>query len=176
MTKSTSGFTIVELLVVIVVIGILASITVVAYKGIQNRAYLASAYSDLSMVANKMEIYRLDSANDRYPAPLNGALSPVLGPMNIRVSTGAYSTTAANSNFVYYQSKSGQNYAVIARVKNGPVLYIKGSDPTIREYINNTTPWPSGDASIHAAAVGLDTTGYDSTTDNYAAYVGTAGG
>lgn len=33
-----NGFTIVELLIVIVVIGILASITVVAYNGIQNRA------------------------------------------------------------------------------------------------------------------------------------------
>lgn len=36
--KSKSGFTIVELLIVIVVIGILAAITIVAYNGIQQRA------------------------------------------------------------------------------------------------------------------------------------------
>ena len=36
-TKNT-GFTIVELLIVIVIIGILAAITIVAYNGIQNRA------------------------------------------------------------------------------------------------------------------------------------------
>jgi len=41
------GFTIVELLVVIVVIGILASITVVAYTGIQKRAQLSKINSDL---------------------------------------------------------------------------------------------------------------------------------
>ena len=35
MSKSKSGFTIVELLIVIVVIGILAAITIVAYNGIQ---------------------------------------------------------------------------------------------------------------------------------------------
>lgn len=35
MIKSRSGFTIVELLIVIVVIGILAAVTIVAYNGVQ---------------------------------------------------------------------------------------------------------------------------------------------
>jgi len=37
--KKQKGFTIVELLIVIVVIGILAAITIVAYNGVQQRAY-----------------------------------------------------------------------------------------------------------------------------------------
>ena len=45
MKKTTSGFTIVELLIVIVVIGILAAITIVAYNGVQNRAR-ATALAD----------------------------------------------------------------------------------------------------------------------------------
>jgi len=36
--QKQSGFTIVELLIVVVVIAILAAITIVAYNGIQNRA------------------------------------------------------------------------------------------------------------------------------------------
>lgn len=43
-----AGFTIVELLIVIVVIGILAAITVVAYNGVQERAQEAKRDSDLS--------------------------------------------------------------------------------------------------------------------------------
>jgi prepilin-type N-terminal cleavage/methylation domain-containing protein len=43
--KYSAAFTIVELLIVIVVIGILAGITIVAYNGIQERARLASASS-----------------------------------------------------------------------------------------------------------------------------------
>lgn len=42
MKKTTSGFTIVELLIVIVVIAILATISIVAYQGIQQRAKTAA--------------------------------------------------------------------------------------------------------------------------------------
>ena len=41
-----AGFTIVELLIVIVIIGILAAITIVAYNGIQQRAQAATVQSD----------------------------------------------------------------------------------------------------------------------------------
>lgn len=42
-----------ELLIVIVVIGILAAITIVAYNGIQNRAYDSTVQSDLSSMAKR---------------------------------------------------------------------------------------------------------------------------
>lgn len=45
------GFTIVELLIVIVIIGILAAITIVAYNGIQQRARDSARVSDLNAVA-----------------------------------------------------------------------------------------------------------------------------
>lgn len=46
--KTNKGFTIVELLIVVVVIAILAAITIVAYNGIQNRAQAARADSDIA--------------------------------------------------------------------------------------------------------------------------------
>ena len=50
------GFTIVELLVVIVVIGILASITIVSYSGITQRANTTSAQSAAANVLSKAEV------------------------------------------------------------------------------------------------------------------------
>ncbi|UXM91019.1 type II secretion system protein GspG [Paenarthrobacter sp. JL.01a] len=54
------GFTIVELLIVIVVIAILASITVVAYNGIQERARTTTVNSDLAAIQKAMLMYRAD--------------------------------------------------------------------------------------------------------------------
>jgi prepilin-type N-terminal cleavage/methylation domain-containing protein len=60
------GFTIVELLVVIIVIGILAAITMVSYSGITTRANTAVVQSDLDNIARRLEMYKID--NGQYPA------------------------------------------------------------------------------------------------------------
>lgn len=54
MKKSTSGFTIVELLIVIVVIAILATISIVAYNGIQERGRASKIQADLTSLAKAM--------------------------------------------------------------------------------------------------------------------------
>ena len=55
--KNQKGFTIVELLIVIVVIGILAAITIVAFNGVQNRGNATAAQSNASSVLKKIEAY-----------------------------------------------------------------------------------------------------------------------
>jgi prepilin-type N-terminal cleavage/methylation domain-containing protein len=57
---SVRGFTIVELLIVIVVIGILAVVTVVAYNGIQSRARSANAQSALSQINKRLAAYMVE--------------------------------------------------------------------------------------------------------------------
>ncbi len=74
MKKSTSGFTIVELLIVIVVIAILATISVVAYRGIQDRAIASAVRSDLANFAKKIELARVDTNDGLYPTALTVAM------------------------------------------------------------------------------------------------------
>lgn len=62
-----AGFTIVELLIVIVVIAILAAISIVAYNGIQNRARASSASSALNQASKRLAIFAIDNS-DSYPS------------------------------------------------------------------------------------------------------------
>lgn len=55
--KST-GFTIVELLIVIVIIGILASLAIGAFASAQDRAKIASATNDLKILEKSIQIAR----------------------------------------------------------------------------------------------------------------------
>lgn len=59
------GFTIVELLIVIVIIGILAAITVVAYNGIQNRAKSSQMASGMIQYVKALSMYSSDK--NAYP-------------------------------------------------------------------------------------------------------------
>ena len=70
-TKQTNhGFTIVELLIVIVVIAILAAISIVAYNGIQNRGKSSSGQSLASQIAKKAEAF--NTVESSYPANTAG--------------------------------------------------------------------------------------------------------
>lgn len=64
--QSENGFTIVELLIVVVVIAILAAITIVSYNGITNRANTSSAASNVETVQKIAETYNSDGG--KYPA------------------------------------------------------------------------------------------------------------
>ena len=55
--KRNQGFTIVELLIVIVVIGILALLVITTYSGIQQKARNSKRQSDLSSVQTQLEAF-----------------------------------------------------------------------------------------------------------------------
>lgn len=69
LTNQERGFTIVELLIVVVVIAILAAITIVSYNGITNRANASSAKSVAATVQKKIELYNTDQG--RYPIAMS---------------------------------------------------------------------------------------------------------
>lgn len=55
------GFTIVELLIVIVVIGILAAITIVAYNGMQQRSRDTTRAQDIASIKKALLLYQVDN-------------------------------------------------------------------------------------------------------------------
>lgn len=84
--KSRQGFTIVELLVVIVVIAILAAITIVVYNGIQDRARASTIQAGLRNAASAMGLATVDGA------------TPTQLPATVTAPQGAYLSLSEEQN------------------------------------------------------------------------------
>ncbi len=169
--KNTVGFTIVELLIVIVVIGILATITIVSYTGVQNRAFDITVQSDLKNLATYIELYKIDNA--KYPSS-----SSNLGTLNYRSSNkNAYAvdgTTQINMTYCYDSTSAATTYAVLAMSKSGN-KFVVGDTKSLGTH---TGTWGNGStancASV-AAALTQSTNGYlstDTTTGPWRSWVG----
>ncbi|MHB1008167.1 MAG: type II secretion system protein [Propionibacteriaceae bacterium] len=66
------GFTIVELLIVVVVIAILAAITVVAFNGIQQRARDSVRADDLATIKKALLLYQVDHGGVQFTSTYGG--------------------------------------------------------------------------------------------------------
>ena len=91
------GFTIVELLVVIVVIAILAAITIVSYTGISSKAKIATLQSDLSNASAQLKVFQATDPNGDYPTA-NNCPNPGTNQICLKSSNG--------NNFTYTPSNS----------------------------------------------------------------------
>jgi len=84
--QKQKGFTIVELLVVIVVIGILASISIVTYKGVQKRAAYTAAISDVSKATEIVESF--EALQHTFPTSIEGCPTPGENEVCLKASNG----------------------------------------------------------------------------------------
>ena len=105
--KKQNGFTIVELLIVIVVIAILVAITIVAFNGVSKKAKATAAQSASSQAAKKIVTYAAENS-DNYPATLAAANvvdangTTYQYSVNNNVSPRTYCITATVQNVSYY--------------------------------------------------------------------------
>lgn len=133
--RARSGFTIVELLIVIVVIAILATISIVAYTGIQRRANNTNTLSAAAQTIKLLEAYR--SINGTLPSGFwmacvgeydddacrytnNGATveSPEVPAFKTAIATVGTMPQPPKKMFVLATERVG-----------GGVMYVAGTDP-----------------------------------------------
>lgn len=105
--QSSPAFTIVELLIVIVVIGILAAITIVAYNGIQDRAHASSAQAASHNLASLLGV--ANTTNGTYPSDLS------------TINNGGPMPTTDGTTYAYHPGTGNTSYC--ATVTNGKSSY-----------------------------------------------------
>jgi type IV pilus assembly protein PilE len=105
------GFTLIELMMVIVVIAILAAIALPSYTDYITRSQLAEAYSHLADLRVKMEQYYMD--NRRYSATTGGGTCGLTGENNPTVPDARYFTYTCASGTVT-TGVGDQNYTITA--------------------------------------------------------------
>lgn len=99
MITKKSGFTIVELLIVIVVIAILAAISIVAYQGIQQRANNTATISAVNQTLRAIQAYV--GSNGSYPLTVGGTIC-------VTTTSGCYGGAGAfPSNSTFNTNMSG---------------------------------------------------------------------
>lgn len=142
------GFTIVELLIVIVVIAILASISIVAYNGVQQRARTTALQSDARMASTQLELMKIDTG--AYPSTLTAS--------DLKLSAG---------NTFQYRT-SGQEYCVAIENSQAGAYFISSNGNT------SVGPCPvahyklDGDAADSSIYANNGTnTGATATTDRF---------
>lgn len=113
-------------------IAILAAISVVAFRGIQNRAHDSAVEADIANIIKQMELIKVDLG--RYPHtysefPANG----------FKLNKSAYNSTANNAYYIVdiqndryafgFRSKSGRGYIINTGTVTGGVTPLN-SNPT----------------------------------------------
>jgi type II secretion system protein G len=162
MNKSKSGFTIVELLIVIVVIAILAAISIVAYNGIQERARFSAYQTDISSLNKAIQMYHAD--NGRYPGSSGnvcwtnggsgtGNFISGLSPDYLTQTPTTPNWSSGANYYAYCATANGGEYKVM-RLTDGvkPLPAIESSSSNIK--IDPTRPtrgwgyWSSGGSNL----------------------------
>ena len=143
------GFTIVELLIVIVVIAILAAIAISSYGNVQRRARDAQRMSDVSVMRKALDLYRID--NGAYPPsvpnPGNSTWEYSKDP-GFLSSLGQYTSARTfkdpGSGAYYYKTFSAGAYGCPS--SQGPYYVIKVDDmeAQLAKVVDDGGQCPSG--------------------------------
>ncbi len=90
--KKSSGFTLIEIMVVVVIMGIMAALVVPKLMGRADDARITAAKQDISTIMQSLKLYKLD--NQRYPTTEQGLQAlitkPTTGPAANNWKTGGY--------------------------------------------------------------------------------------
>lgn len=166
------GFSLIELIIVVTIIGILAAVVIVSYGGVQSRAVVISLKSDLSNASDFLRIDKAQSSTGVFPTTLAAAN----GGTGVKASSGTTFTyivnntntpktfclTATKGTQSYFTTQEGTSFAGPC-----PVLYLDAGITT--SYPGTGTVWNdlSGNGNNGTLAGGVGYSSVNGGTLNF---------
>ena len=115
------GFTLVELLIVVVIIGILASIAIPKFSATREKAFISSLKSDLKNLATQQEMYHNSAFSYASTLVLAGASASDGVTITINEATGSgWAATASHAGLLTDHCGLYQGNAAAAGGDPGP--------------------------------------------------------
>jgi prepilin-type N-terminal cleavage/methylation domain-containing protein len=139
-----SGFTIVELLIVIVIIAILAAITIVAYNGIQNRAKASAVASDFKKIEKGLRLLATEQGLGAWwiDNTLNGTPNPTINSLVADTDLKKYMQSLSNSTGTentWIYDNDGDTYTGCSAASTGGVnIYAYNMDLSVAQLVDNS--------------------------------------
>jgi prepilin-type N-terminal cleavage/methylation domain-containing protein len=115
--KRNQGFTIVELLIVIVVIGILALLVITTYSGIQQKARNSKRQTDVKSLQTQIEAYF--SENGHYPSLADMNSSTWLSTNMKSLDKGALTDPSNPNSSTLVAAPAAKSYAYAVKQSDG---------------------------------------------------------
>ena len=162
------AFTIVELLVVIVVIGILAAITIISYTGISNKASVSSLQSDLSNAKKQLALYYVD--HGAYPTSIDPNTKCPTGSAPTPDTRYCLKPSTANTFDYYPASSTYSNYLLIANKTGTTSIYSVTNDsiPAIMPTVTiGFQTWMQNNLNVGAMVTGVTAQANNTTFEKY---------
>lgn len=147
------GFTIVELLIVIVVIAILAAITIVAYNGVTRQAKESTAKLGASQASQKVKAYSVDN-EENFPTSLlqvgiqNSGSTTYLYSADNDVSPSTFCVTATSGDQVFHMDQDATGPQAGPCSQHGASITNLLPDPSATLVSNFTISGGTGNLSV----------------------------
>lgn len=145
-----TGFTVIELLVVVVIIGVLATVIVISYSGISQKATISSLQSDLTNASTSLKIFQAEK--EYFPESISDCPNPSTNNICIRSSSDnifSYNLAPDKKSFSLSASNSGITYFVTNNSAPAPKL------------VTEFDFYLSGDGLLKSSSTGVVAKSYD---------------
>jgi len=141
--KGEKGFTLIELVIVVAIIGILMAIAIPNYMRARQVAAIAATKANLRNLATALELYALENNLNTYPPETTGTTKGINDALK-DYFPGSSPKNPKNMNYKYIYEGKGASFTIYdptnyATISGTYLFYAVGPGGSIKELIVNTT-------------------------------------